>query len=104
MINLVHLNVHFNDERKITAIDIKMKAIPEEKENKGRHNLVARVPAAFFATTLFTDDGASLKTIPNPKRDDIVDLFISLKENNLSFEDVAKFISYFQKELDEAPF
>ena len=104
MINIVHLNVHFNDERRITAIDIKLKAIPEEKENKDQHNLVARVSAAFFATTLFTDDGASLKTKLNPKRKDVVDLNISLKENDLNFEDITKFIRYLQKELDNSPF
>lgn len=104
MISIIHLDIHFNDQREITAIDVKLKAIPEEKANEDKHNLVARVSAAFFATTLFTDDGASLKTTPNPKRNDIVNLFISLKENKLSFDDVSKFISYFQKELDEAPF
>ena len=104
MVNIIHLDIHFNDERKITAIDVKLKAVPEEKANEDRHNLVARVSAAFFATTLFTNDGASLKTTPNPKRNDNVDLFISMKENNLSFDDVAKFISYFQKELDNSPF
>ncbi|MBR3157151.1 hypothetical protein IKF20_01820 [Candidatus Saccharibacteria bacterium] len=104
MINIVHLNVHFNDERRITAVEIKLKAIPEEKENKYKHNLVARVSAAFFATTLFTDNGASLKTILNPKREDVVDLYISLKENSLNFDDVAKFVNYLQKELDNSPF
>ena len=103
MINIVHIDVHFNDQRKITAIDIKLKSFTteENREALSGHPLIATVSAAFFKTTLLTDVGKSLKTILNPKRDNVVNLVINLKESNLTFEDVARFTNALQQALDE---
>ena len=62
MINIVNLVVRYNDNRKITGIELKLKAIPEESENDDTQHLVARVSAAFHASTLFGETGKSLKT------------------------------------------
>ncbi|MBQ2622732.1 hypothetical protein IJG12_00160 [Candidatus Saccharibacteria bacterium] len=104
MINIVNCVIRFNDKREITGIELKLKAIPEEKENEEKHHLVARASAAFYATTLFGDTGKSLRTTLNPRRNDVVDLRVSLKENELSLSDVARFVEAYQRELDEAPF
>ena len=104
MVNIIHLNVHCDDNRRVTALEIKLKSIPEEVENENSQHLVARVSAAFFATTLLADAGKSLRTTLNPKRRNVVNLHVVFRENNLSFDDVTKFINAFQCELDKAPF
>ena len=104
MINIVHINIHFNDERNITALELKMKAIPEEQGNRDRQHLVARVSAAFYSTTLFSDIGKTLKTTLNPKRNDVVNLFVSFEKNNLTLEDISRFIHSYQEALDNSPF
>ena len=104
MINIIHVNVHCDDQRKVTALEIKLKSIPEEKVNEGAQHLVARVSAAFYALPLFSDVGKTLKTTLNPNRPNVVDLVVNIRESELSFADVAGFIDMFQKELDESPF
>ena len=102
MINIVHVDTHYNDQRAITAIDIKLKFFQSngEKPLTG-HPLAATISAAFFKTTLLTDAGKSLSIEPNPKRPNIIDLVISFRENNLTFLDVAKFVDAFQRALDD---
>ncbi|MBQ5812058.1 hypothetical protein IIW29_00570 [Candidatus Saccharibacteria bacterium] len=86
----------------ITAIEIKLKSFTEEDgEALSGHPLIATVSAAFFKTTLLTDVGKSLKTVLNPKRSNVVNLIVTLKETQLSFEDVARFTEALQKALDE---
>jgi len=104
MINIVNCVIRFNDERKITGIELKLKALPEESENDDRQHLVARVSAAFHATTLFGDLGKSLKTTLNPRRDNVVNLDVSLKDNGLTLCDIAKFVETYQQELNDVPF
>ncbi|MBO4276474.1 hypothetical protein J5868_02120 [Candidatus Saccharibacteria bacterium] len=103
MINIVHVEYHCNDQRRISAIEIKLKSFNQNEKDKvlSGHYLVATISAAFFKTTLLTDSGKSLRTTPNPKRSNIADLFIDLKENSLTFTDVARFLDAFQKALDE---
>ena len=102
MINIVHIDIHCNDQRTITAIEIKLKSFTEEDgEALSGHPLIATVSAAFFKTTLLTDVGKSLKTVLNPKRSNVVNLIVTLKETQLSFEDVARFTEALQKALDE---
>ena len=102
MINIVHIDIHCNDHRMITAIEIKLKSFTEEDgEALSGHPLIATVSAAFFKTTLLTDVGKSLKTVLNPKRSNVVNLIVTLKETHLSFEDVARFTEALQKALDE---
>ena len=102
MVNIVHVNIHCNDGRKITAIEIKLKYFPKEEECVlSGQTLVATVSAAFFKTTLLTDVGKSLKITPG-KRDEIVNLSVRIgDENNLTFEDVARFSTALQQALDE---
>ncbi len=97
MINIVHVNIHCDDNRNITAVEVKLKSI----EDLSGHPLVATISSAFFQTTLLFDSGNALQIIPNPDRKDIVDFIVSVKEGNkLSFIDVANFLSAFQKALD----
>ena len=101
MINIVHVDVHLNDERDITAVEVKLKAIEDDKLALTGHPLIATVSAAFNKTTLLTDFGKSLTTELNPNRSNIINLTVSLKENTMTYEDVGKFVDYFQKALDE---
>ena len=104
MVNIINFVIRFDDKRKITGVELKLKAIPEEKENNDRRHLVARVSAAFHASTLFGDAGKTLKTTLNPRRNDVVDMVVTFKENDLTLIDIAKFVETYQKELDESPF
>ena len=104
MINIVHIDVHCDDERKITALEIKLKSCPEEAVNASNQHLIARVSAAFCSLRLFAEHGKNIKMEINPKRPDILNLDIIFWENKLEFKDVARFIEAFQKALDDAPF
>ena len=103
MINIVHVEYRCDDQRRITALQVKLKSFKNKEDSKilTGHYLSATVSAAFFKTTLLTDEGKSLKTIPNPERNNIIDLVINLKDNKLSFKDVALFLEAFQKAIDE---
>ena len=97
MINIVHINTHCNDDRKITKIEVKLKSI----NDLSGHPLLATISAAFFKTTLLTDAGDALQILPNLDRKDIVNLEVSIKDNlNLSFEDIARFLEAFQEAID----
>lgn len=104
MINIVHSDIHCDDERKITAIDIKLKSIrgADDIILLG-HQFSATVSGAFFKTTLFNDVSKSLNLNRDTERDDIIDLTISINRDDpvqLSFQDVANFLEAFQKALD----
>ena len=102
MINIVHVDVNYNDRRMFTSIEVKTKFFAEKGgAHLDNQQLTATVSAAFHKTTLLTDQGKQLKTILDPKRSDIVDLVIVFKNNHLTFEDVARFIDAFQQALDE---
>ena len=100
MVNIVHIDIHCDDDRKITAIEIKLKYVNKEDESVlSGQTLVATVSAAFFKTTLLVDVGKSLKITPG-KRDDIVNLTVRI-DGDLKFEDVARFSEALQNALDE---
>ena len=101
MINIVHIDTHFNDKRGISALEIKLKSLGNGSPKITGHPLVATISAAFFKTTLLTDVGQSLSIEVNPKRSDIVDLTINMRDSDLTFGDIAKFIEALQKALDE---
>lgn len=102
MLNIVHDETHYNDERKITAIEVKVKSVAEEgKESLVGNSLWGTVSDAFYKTTLLSDVGTSLRTVPNQNRKDIVDLIVDIKDDTLSRNDVANFVNAFQKALDE---
>ncbi|MBO4812927.1 hypothetical protein J5491_02140 [Candidatus Saccharibacteria bacterium] len=98
MINIVHVEVHCDDKRNITAITVKVKYFKEKLEP---HEFVAVVSAAFYKTTLLSDAGKSLKTQLNPKRHDVIDLIVTLKRTDMTQVDVGKFLEAFQEALDE---
>lgn len=102
MIEIVHVELHCNDQSKVSAMEIKLKSFDTNKEGKilSGHYLAATVSAAFFKTTLLTDSGRSFNLEPNTKRNNIVNLVISFK-NYLTFTDIANFLNAFQKALNE---
>ena len=104
MVNIIHLDVHFDDNRKITAVEVKLKACPEEEVNESSQHLVARVSSAFYAMDFFSDYGKTIKTTLNPKRTDVVDILVTLKENNLNLQNISKYVEEFQEKLDSSPF
>ena len=97
MINIVDYNNHLDDHRKTSRLEIKLKDTSFTDGQK----LVSRVTAAFCKTTLLIDVGRSFGVALNPKRNEIVNLTISIKDDNmLSFTDIANFLTAFQNELD----
>ena len=102
MLNIVHDETHYNDQRKITAIEVKVKSIAEkEGENLTNNSLWATVSDAFYETTLLLDVGTSLRTVPNKNRKNIVNLIVDIDDDNaLKRNDVSNFIDAFQKALD----
>ena len=97
-INIVHIEVHLDDQRRITALEIKIKS---EKDSVTGNSLLATVSTAFYETTLLVDEGRSLKTILDKKRKNVVDLIIDLEGSNIELEDVANFIKAFEKAIDK---
>ena len=105
MINVVHVDFHFDDNRKITAIEVKLKSCPQEEVNEERQHLVARISAAFYSLDLFSDYGKTMQTNLDANRKDIVDIFVTLeKDNNLSLVELANYVTELQQELDKSPF
>ena len=104
MINVIHVNIHCDDIRNITALEIKLKSCPEEAVNVDHQHLVARISAAFHSLRLFAEYGKTLKTEMNPKRTDVVNLNVTFWENRLTFKDITGFIDAFQEALDNSPF
>lgn len=101
MINVIHINLHYDDHRNITALEVKLKFIKNDDDSElSEHRLVATVSAAFCRTTLLANEGKSLTIKSNPNRDNIVNLSITFKENNMGLCDIANFIQAFQSELD----
>lgn len=95
------MDIHCNNEREITAIDIKLRSF---NSTLSGHQLTATISAAFFKTTLLTDAGGVLNISLNAQRSDVVDITIDLRESkkeiHLTFEDIAHFMSAFQEALD----
>ena len=102
MINIIHVNVHYDDRRNITALEVKLKSLKDSGDEKAllKESLNATVFAAFFKTTFLAAEGKSLTIKANPKRGNVVDLRIALKENSLRLQDIINFIEAFQTELD----
>lgn len=104
MINIVNVNIHCDDQCKVTAMDIKFKACPEELINNSNQHLIARISAAFNSLALFSEYGKSFRMEQNPKRQNIANMHITFWENILSFKDVGEFIEELQKALLNSPF
>ena len=102
MISIVHTDVHFDDERTITALVLKLKSIKNDDATLTGQSMITTISIALSKTTLPTDVANSIKIVQNPKRGEIVDLTISLEEDNeFTLSDYAKFHEYFQQSLDE---
>ena len=85
-------------------MDVKLKSVGDDQEQKlSGHELVATVSVGFFKTTILTDiPGSTLEVKPNETRKDIVTLVISFsKENTLTINDIANFITAFQEAVNE---
>ena len=100
MINIVNFNVHCDDKRMVKAIDVKFKAIENGGSVISSNRLVSKISLAFANTTLMEDEGNSMRIAMDENRNNIADLFIKLKPNELTFEDVSNFISALQYALD----
>ena len=103
MVSIIHINTHFNDNRGITALEVKLKYIQKESEKEQDQYLVAAICKAFYDTTLLPNEGKRFNICVNPKRPDIVNLNIKFKENSMTIMDIANFINTFQQALDEIP-
>ena len=105
MINIVHHETHYDDNRNITAVEIKLKSCPQEEVNEDRQHLVARASAAFYSMEFFSEYGRTMETNLDAERRDIVDLFITLnKDNGLTRKKIADILDEFEHKLDESPF
>lgn len=105
MINIINVNIHKNDKRNISSVDIKLKYFPDGNNAPlEQHPLVGTIMSAFCNTTFLTDVGKDVKMTPNPNRADIVDLTIRIREsekaNNLTNADIGKFLDAFQTNID----
>jgi hypothetical protein len=102
MINIVHLDLYYSDQREITAVELKLKSFTDEKggEALSGHLLNGTVSAAFFKTTLLTDAGQNLRITPDPDRGHVIDLKINLSKRDLTLEDITRFVNAFQEALD----
>lgn len=98
MINIVNVGIKYDDQRQITALEIKLKSFT--KDENERHFLIATVSAAFFKTTLLQDVGKKMN-VALGNRNDIVNLTIRFKDNTLTLHDIANFVDAFQKAVDE---
>ena len=102
MINIVHLDIYYSDQREITAIEMKLKSFDDEKGGKALsgHPLNATVSAAFFSTTLLDDAGTNFRLTPDPERGHVIDLKVNFFKKDLTLTDVNRFIEAFQNALD----
>lgn len=102
MINIVHLDVYYSDQREITAIEMKLKSLENAEGGKALsgHPLNATVSAAFFYTTLLDDAGTNFRLTPDPERGHVIDLKVNFFKRDLTLNDVNRFIEAFQKALD----
>lgn len=104
MINIIDVHIHYDDNKQITAVDVKFKSRPEEEINQNNQNLIARISAAFNSLDFFSKYGKTFKMEPNPKRQNVVNLQMKLWENQLTSKDIGTFIDSLQKKLEGSPF
>ena len=101
MINIVHLDIYYSDQREITAIEMKLKSFSDEKGGAlSGHPLNATVSAVFFSTTLLDDAGTNFRLTPDPERGHVIDLKVNFFKKDLTLTDVNRFIEAFQNALD----
>ena len=101
MIRIIHYAVNLDDDSNITSIELKFKHIKTgHEECQLQYPLLTTISMAFCKPTLLKDVGKAFKLAINPRRKDIVNMTINLKQSQLSNVDVGKFIAYFQEVLD----
>ena len=100
MIKIVNYTVRLDDDGNITSIELKFKHITREKDHAEVYPLLTTISIAFSKTTLLEDVGKAFRLAANPRRKDIANMAINLKESKLSHLDIGKFITYFQEVLD----
>ena len=99
MIKIVHWAVNSDDDGKITSIDIKFKHIPKENEHE-EYPLLTTISMAFCEPTLMKDVGKAFKLAINPRRKDIANMTINLKQSKLKNVNIGNFIDFFQEVFD----
>ena len=104
MINIINCNIHCNDNSVVTALDIKLKARPEEAINEKSQHLIARISASFNSLNLFAEYGKTFKMELNPKRINVANMHITLLDNTLTFTNIGEFLDSFRQALTKSPF
>lgn len=101
MIRIIHYSVSLDDDTNITSIELKFKHIQKE-DNREEYPLLTSISMAFCKSTLLEDVGKAFKLSTNPRRKDIANMTINLKQSQLSNVDIGNFVTYFQDVLSQS--
>ena len=93
MINIVNVVIRYDDERRVTAVKLKLKTVGDESE------ALTKVMMAFAKTSLASSE-RELSVARDPKRSDIVNFRVSLADNGIGAKSVAEFIDTLQRLID----
>ena len=102
MIRIIRYSVSLDDNNNIMSIELKFKHIQNEEEYV-EYPLLTTISMAFCKPTLLKDVGKSFKLAVNPRRKDIANMTINLKQSKLSNIDIGNFVAYFQEVLNQTP-
>ena len=100
MIKIIHYSVSLDDDTNITSIELKFKHIQKENDYK-EYPLLTAISVALCKSTLLEDVGKAFKLAINPRRKDIANMTINLKQSQLSNVDIGNFVAYFQEVLNQ---
>lgn len=100
MIKIIHYSVSLDDDTNITSIELKFKHIQKENDY-GEYPLLTAISVALCKSTLLEDVGKAFKLAINPRRKDIANMTINLKQSQLSNVDIGNFVAYFQEVLNQ---
>ena len=100
MIKIIHYSVNLDDDTNITSIELKFKHIQKENDYE-EYPLLTAISVALCKSTLLEDVGKAFKLAINPRRKDIANMTINLKQSQLSNVDIGNFVAYFQEVLNQ---
>ena len=100
MIKIIHYSVSLDDDTNITSIELKFKHIQKENDYE-EYPLLTAISVALCKSTLLEDVGKAFKLAINPRRKDIANMTINLKQSQLSNVDIGNFVAYFQEVLNQ---
>ena len=105
MIRIVHVDVSYDDDNKVTGLDIKFKSKPDEAVNKKQQHLVARISSAVFSLEFAALYAKNVELHINQRRIGIIDMTIKTWENEkLNSQTIGKFIDDLGEALTVFPF